>query len=152
MADDDTMLVALPQRPADPADEAVDGVPMRRLGQCELLAVTRDNAVWRVPLTKTGASTKVGVFIQMSGGAGPDGMALDAEGNLAVAHVGLGTVWLFSALGEPIRRIRTPQGILATNCAFGGPDGRTLYVTESQSGTVLKARLDVPGQRLFSHS
>ena len=117
-----------------------------------LLAVTRDNAVWRVPLTKTGASTKVGVFIQMSGGAGPDGMALDSEGNLAVAHVGLGTVWLFSALGEPIRRIRTPQGILPTNCAFGGPDGRTLYITESQSGTVLKVRLDVPGRPLFSHS
>ena len=116
------------------------------------LAVTRDNAVWRVPLTKSGAATKVGVFIQLSGGAGPDGLALDADGNLAVAHVGLGSVWIFSATGEPLRRIRAPQGVLTTNCAFGGPDGRTLFITESQSGTILSARMDVPGQALFSHS
>ena len=65
------------------------------------LAVTRDNSVWRVPLMADGRPTKVGVFVQLSGGlAGPDGMALDAEGNLAVAHAGLGTVWLFNRIGD----------------------------------------------------
>ena len=51
------------------------------------VAVTRANAIWRVPLTRDGHVTKVGTFIQMSGGGGPDGLAIDEEGNLAVAHV-----------------------------------------------------------------
>ena len=34
-------------------------------------------------------ASKVGLFIQMSGGhAGPDGMALDEEGGLVIAHLG----------------------------------------------------------------
>ena len=54
------------------------------------IAVTRHNAVWRVPLMRDGTVAKVGIFIQMSGGTGRDGLAVDEEGNLAVAHVGLG--------------------------------------------------------------
>ena len=114
------------------------------------LAVTRDNAVWRVPLMADGTATKVGVFIQMSGGlAGPDGMALDEDGNLAVAHAGLGTVWLFSRLGEPIARVRSCTGTMTTNVAYGGPDRKTLFITESESGTILAADMPVPGRKMF---
>src|SRR5258708_30127843 len=49
-------------------------------------AVTRANAVRRFPLMPDGGVSKVGVFIQLSGGGGPDGMALDSAGNLYVAH------------------------------------------------------------------
>lgn len=114
--------------------------------------VTRGNCVWRVPLLPNGSAYKVGVFIQLSGGlGGPDGLAIDQQGNLAVAHVGLGVVWLFSHLGEPLYRIRSCAGLATTNVAYGGPDGRTLYVTESESGSVLKAELDVPGRTMYSH-
>ena len=118
------------------------------------LAVTRGNCVWRVPLLPDGGTMKVGVFVQLSGGlgGGPDGMAMDREGNLAVAHVGLGTVWQFSRLGEPRHRIRSATGIATTNLAYGGADGRTLYITESETGTILTAQLDVPGLPLFSHA
>lgn len=55
------------------------------------LAVTRANALWRVPLLADGRVFKVGTFIQLSGGLGrPDGLAIDIAGNLIVAHVGLG--------------------------------------------------------------
>ncbi|MBV8777742.1 MAG: SMP-30/gluconolactonase/LRE family protein, partial [Alphaproteobacteria bacterium] len=64
------------------------------------LAVTRGNAVWRVPLHPDGSIGRVGIFIQLSGGMGPDGMAMDSEGNLAVCHVGMGSVWIFSRLGR----------------------------------------------------
>lgn len=114
------------------------------------LAVTRANAVWRVPLMADGRPTKVGTFIQLSGGlAGPDGMALDEAGNLVVCHAGLGTVWLFSPLGEPLLRIRAPEGLMTTNAAFGGSDQRTLYITESDTGTVLAADMPEPGRRMF---
>jgi gluconolactonase len=115
------------------------------------LAVTRGNAVWRVPLHPDGTVGRVGIFIQLSGGMGPDGMAIDADGNLAVCHVGMGSVWLFSRLGRPLYEIPSCAGHATTNAAYGGPDGRTLYITESETGTVLQARLDVAGLKMFSH-
>jgi len=41
--------------------------------------------------------------------------------------------------------------LLTTNCAFGGPDNKTLFITESKTGTVLKAELKTPGRRMYSH-
>jgi gluconolactonase len=116
------------------------------------LAVTRDNAVWRVPLMKDGTASKVGVFIQMSGGGGPDGMAIDRDGNLAVCHVGFGAVWVFSAKGEPLYRIDSPEGLFTTNCAYGGVDGKQLFITESKTGTILVADLKTPGRPMYSHA
>jgi gluconolactonase len=116
------------------------------------LCVTRANAIWRVPLMQDGTASKVGVFVQMSGGIGPDGMAIDVEGNLAVCHVGLGAVWLFSARGEPLLRVNSPLGPLITNCAYGGAENKTLFITESKTGSVLSADMPFPGRVLFSHS
>lgn len=122
------------------------------------LAVTRGNAIWRVPLASIGGLTvgrlglgRVGIWVQMSGGVGPDGMAMDVEGRVAVAHPGMGSVWVFDRRGEPVRRIRCVEGIRPTNVAYGGPDMKRLYITEADSGTVQTAELDVPGLSLFSH-
>lgn len=117
------------------------------------LAVTRANAIWRLPIMPDGGVSKVGVFIQLSGGlSGPDGLAVDEQGNLAVCHAGLGVVWLFSNLGEPLLRIQSCADVSTTNLAYGGDDRRTLFVTESRSGSILSARLDVPGLPMYSHS
>jgi gluconolactonase len=117
------------------------------------LAVTRDNAIWRVPLMHDGSATKVGAYVRLSGGGGPDGIALDEQGGLVVCHVGFGAVWLFSPKGEPMFRIDAPDGGLATtNCAYGGPDGRTLHMIESRSGTIFTARVPVAGRAMYSHS
>lgn len=109
------------------------------------IAVTRGNNVWRAPIMPDGMPSKVGVFIQLSGGGGPDGMALTADGGLVVAHAGMGSVWVFSSLGEPLYRVRCETGITSTNVAFGGRQNRDLYITESESGHILKARLPLPG-------
>ncbi|MCC2595438.1 SMP-30/gluconolactonase/LRE family protein [Pusillimonas sp. MFBS29] len=106
-----------------------------------LLAVTRDNAVWRLPLNANGGVSKVGAFIRLSGGGGPDGLAMDAKGNLAICHLGMGSVWIFNQIGEPIRRIQAPQGLLTTNAAFNH-DQTGLYITESETGKVLYAKVD----------
>ena len=113
------------------------------------LAVTRANAVWRVPLMRDTQVTKVGTFIQMSGGGGPDGIALDESGGLAVCHVGLGSVWLFSALGEPVLRIRGGVGPHTTNCAFGGKNNKQLFITTPEA--VLVADVPVAGRKMYSH-
>lgn len=110
------------------------------------LAVTRANAIWRVPLVKQhGLVTKVGTYIQLSGGGGPDGVALDETGGLAVCHVGLGVVWIFNKLGEPVQRLDAPSGTMTTNCAYGGPDRRQLFVTCGSQ--VLVANVATPGAR-----
>lgn len=113
------------------------------------LNVTRGNCVWRVPMDREGRPFKVGVFVQLSGGlGGPDGLAVDQQGSLAVAHFGLGTVWLLSQTGEPLYRIRSPLGLGTTNVAY---QGRFLYITESETGSVLRVQLPASGATLYSH-
>jgi gluconolactonase len=114
------------------------------------LAVTRANAVWRVPFMRDGSVSKVGTFIQLSGGTGPDGLALDVEGRLAIAHTGMGCVWVVDSRGEPVYRINSCEGLHTTNVAYGGNGNKTLFITESSSGTILAAQLDKPGKPMFS--
>ncbi len=111
------------------------------------LAVTRDNAVWRVPLMRDGSVAKVGCFFRSYGPSGPDGLAVDTSGRLIVANPGLGCAWVLNHRAEPVLVLRSPAGCGAslTNVAFGGAHGRTLYCTESVSGSVLRAELDWPG-------
>lgn len=119
------------------------------------VAMTRDNAVWRLPLQAGGGVSKVGRFIQMSGGIGPDGMALDEEGGIVVAHPGT-SVWRFDAMGRPTHCIGLPKELAApavcTNLAYGDADRRSLYITESVQGLVLRVRMDVAGRAMYSHA
>lgn len=117
-----------------------------------LVGVTRANQVWRLPLHPSGVTTKTGIFAHLPGGpSGPDGLALDQEGCLLVAHPGLGSVWRLSPFAEPLDRVVSCAGRSTTNLAFGGPEGRSLFVTESETGSILRAELPAPGQVLYSH-
>ena len=116
------------------------------------VAATRGNAIWRLPNPQEGSPTKVGVFVQLSGGpGGPDGLALDEDGNLAVAHVGLGSVWLFDRYGQPLYRVQSCRGRLTTNIAYGGPERKTMFITELETGAILRAAMPVAGKAMFSH-
>jgi len=128
-----------------------NGLVMNLDGTALYVAVTRANSVWKLPFNHDGEVTKVGVQIQLSGGNGPDGLALDEQGGLLVAHVGLGAVWAMDAKGEPRHRINSCAGLHTTNIAFGTVDRNELYITESGSGSILKARLGTPGKPMFSH-
>ena len=115
------------------------------------VAATRANAVWRLPLMADGSTTKVGLFIQLSGGlAGPDGLALDEEGAVIVAHPGIG-VWRFDRVGRPTHLVECPDGAMWTNIAFGGPANDELHIVDSTAGAVYVARMPCPGKRMFSH-
>ncbi len=116
------------------------------------VAVTRGNCVWRMPILADGSVTKVGMFVQLSGGlGGPDGLAMDETGGLVVAHAGLGAVWLFDRLGQPVARVQSCAGVLTTNIAYGGDDRRTLYITESETGAILRATMPTAGKAMYSH-
>ena len=109
------------------------------------IAVTRGNCVWRAPLIDDGSLSKVSVFFTSNGPSGPDGLAMDEAGRLIVANTGIGLAWVLNRKAEPELVIRSPAGTSLTNVVFGGPERKTLYCTESVSGSILRIDLDVPG-------
>lgn len=116
------------------------------------VGMTRGNAVWRIPILPDGSTSKVGIFTTLAGGiSGADGLAVDEEGRVFICDAGNGCAWVFSKFAEPIYRIRTcTTGRTTTNLAFGGSDNRSLFITDSSTGTIIRAELDVPGRKMFS--
>jgi len=115
------------------------------------VAVTRSQQIWRLPIMADGNVSKTGVAIQLSGGAaGPDGVEMDSENGLLVCHLGVG-VWRFDANMLPTHLVYSDGAHHhhLDNCAFGGPDRKTLYITEALSGDILMAKMPVAGKRLF---
>jgi gluconolactonase len=80
----------------------------------------------------------------------PDGMALDEDGNLFVAHYGMHTVQVLSPEGKLLRSY--PGGNLTTsNVAFAGPNMDQLYITgalaDEKASKGALWRLDLKGVR-----
>ena len=128
-----------------------NGVALDTTGKVIFIAVTRANAVWRGPLLADGSVTKVGAFRTFFGTSGPDGMAVDVDNGLVVAHASLGGAFYLNSRGEVTHFIRSPAGATVTNVAFR-PGTPKLVITESESGSNLEADLPAAGVALFSHS
>jgi gluconolactonase len=128
------------------------GIALDPSGRVLYVALTRANRIIKVPVLPDGRLSRVLNFIQLSGGGGPDGIAVDSEGGLAVAHPLLGAVWLFDGKGQPTLRVNLCSGVLGTNVAYGGPDGRRLYITEAETGTIQVADMPINGSVMFSHA
>ncbi|HEY1080711.1 MAG TPA: SMP-30/gluconolactonase/LRE family protein [Prosthecobacter sp.] len=75
---------------------------------------------------------------------GFDGMRMDVKGNLYITRHGKGTVVKLSPKGQILQEISLP-GSKPSNICFGGPDGRTAYVTEMENGQLVQFRVDQPG-------
>ena len=75
---------------------------------------------------------------------GFDGMRCDVDGNLYITRYGKGTVAVLSPKGEILREIDV-LGASPSNLCFGGPDGRTVYVTEVTKTRLVQFRVDKPG-------
>ena len=138
-------------------DRLVDNVPSPNgitLSTVErhcYVGVTRSQQIWRLPIMADGNVSKTGVAVQLSGGAaGPDGIEMDSENGLLVCHLGVG-VWRFDSNMLPTHLVHSdgPHHHHLDNCAFGGPDLKTLYITEALSGDVLTARMPVAGKKMF---
>lgn len=140
-------------RPSGQLDLLLDNVPSPNglvldvKERALFVAATRGNEVWRVPLQLDGGVSKVGRFATLGGVSGPDGLAMMEDGSLCVAHASLGAVFVFAANGEPRWRVASCAGKTVTNMAFGGADRKTLFITESETGTLLKATLPVAGRK-----
>ena len=71
----------------------------------------------------------------------PDGMAIDCHGNIYVTEHSARQVRVVTPEGKQIATIKVDANI--TNAAFGGDDGKTLFLTGA--GAIWKLKLDVTG-------
>ena len=74
-----------------------------------------------------------------------DGLRTDTAGNLFVARIRKGTIAVLSPQGK-LKREVTLKAKEPTNLAFGGHDGKTIFVTQRQGGFVESFRTDHPGR------
>jgi sugar lactone lactonase YvrE len=82
----------------------------------------------------TGTITEGRVLITVPEEVGaPDGLTVDAEGDLWVAIYGGGRVNRYSPDGA-LRDVLTVPAVQCTSCAFAGPDLNRLYVTTATEG------------------
>ena len=74
-----------------------------------------------------------------------DGLRTDRAGRLFVARPGNGTIAIVSPEGKILREVAL-QGKYPTNLTFGGPGGRTVFVTQVDGGFIEAFETDVPGR------
>jgi sugar lactone lactonase YvrE len=99
--------------------------------------------VWAFPIQKDGTLGEKRLLKKFED-HGFDGMRCDVSGNLYITRYGKGTVVKLSPDGKIIKEIDV-LGKQPSNICFGGPDGRTAYVTEVEHKRVVQFRVDEPG-------
>ena len=99
--------------------------------------------MWAFAIAADGA-IKVQRLIKQFPDHGLDGMRCDVDGNLYITRHGKGTVVKMSPQGDVLREIAV-LGTSPTNICFGGPDGRSAYVTEAEQRRIVQFRVDRPG-------
>jgi gluconolactonase len=100
--------------------------------------------VWRfeIQTDDTAINPKLWLDESMDPAPGiPDGMRVDKKGN--VYDAGPGGYWILSPEGKHLGTLLNPDR--ATNLAFGGKDGKTLYLTNHTS--LYQIRVKVEGLR-----
>jgi len=98
--------------------------------------------IYRYPVLADGSTGARTEFASLSG---PDGATVDCAGNIYWASYSDGKVHVFAPDGRALGTVSA--GANTTNAAFGGADGRTLFVTSGTWGDfgVYQVRLNVPG-------
>lgn len=125
-----------------------NGVGLAPDGSAVYLAETGPNRILRYTIAADGTVGPRQVWVQLSGGQGPDGLCLDVEGRLYVAQYGGGRINVITPEGDLLDPIPVP-GRNVTNCAFGGADRRTLVITDVETASLYRVRMRVPGLPLF---
>ena len=124
-----------------------NGVILSRDERFLLVAATRELRIVRYPILQPGRLGTGETFYRFDSiegtRLGGDGMTIDVNGNFYFAHFRGRKVDVVSPDGERLAEIPFPDN--TTNCVFGGPDGRTLFVTSGNA--VYAVRMKIPGHR-----
>ncbi len=134
-----------------------NGIVLRPGGKILLVAESKKNRILEYEVLGQGKVGKRRVFADLPAkdeAAGqvdnqPDGMCLDAAGNLYVAHYGMKQVQVLDPTGKLIARY-DGGNLTTSNVAFGGSETNTLYITgglggEAGGGGLFRIPLGVKG-------
>lgn len=111
-----------------------NGIVIRPDGRTLLVGESNHNRILSYDIIKPGKVGRMRVFANLPTKEGeqianePDGICLDREGNLYVAHYGMRQVQVLSPRGKLLRRYAAGN-LTTSNVAFGGPHLDQLYVT-----------------------
>ena len=90
--------------------------------------------IYKIKINKKNKIISKKVFLKFSPKAGsPDGMTLDKNKNLWVAHFHGGCISVFNSKAKLIHKTHFPAKNV-TNCAFGGQNNSELFVTTATKG------------------
>lgn len=119
-----------------------NGICLSPDGAWVYVAATRANQVWRFSsrLPQNGPPM-IGTFLQLGGGLGPDGLATNSLGWLAVAQAQAGRAYVYDALGDPLAEVRLPKGLWTTSVVFHPDDPTRLFITDAQFGAVFTCKI-----------
>jgi gluconolactonase len=90
--------------------------------------------VWRYELDKEGNLSNKKLLINFTD-HGLDGMRTDQQGNLYIARYGKGVIAVISPEGILLREVEL-KGRFPTNVAFGGNNGKQVFVTMQKRGAI----------------
>lgn len=125
-----------------------NGVALSADARWLYVAESRYFRVVRFPIREDAALGEMEPWCQLPANGDPDGMAFDRAGNLWVAQFGLGAVRVIDPSGRIARSVTMP-GKTPTNLEFAGKGLRTLYITEPETKSLYKLRVEAGGQPLF---
>ena len=97
------------------------------------VAYTGANQVYKFDVAADGSLSNKVLFASANLA---DSMCVDAGGNVYVGTSG--GLAVFNPAGQMVKTI-SPGGQIVTNCAFGGMDQKTLYITSRSSSTLVGA-------------
>jgi sugar lactone lactonase YvrE len=120
-----------------------NGIEVSPDGRTLYVNETVQRKVWAFTIQAGGTLSGKRLLIEFPD-YGMDGMRCDVDGNLYITRHGKGTVVKVSPAGKVLREVDV-LGSKPTNLCFGGPDGRTCYVTEAERGQLVQFRVDRPG-------
>ena len=90
--------------------------------------------IYKIKINKNNKIVSKKIFKKLSSDEGsPDGMTLDKNKNLWVAHFHGACISVFNQKAKLIHRIQFPAKNI-TNCAFGGKNTKELYVSTATKG------------------
>lgn len=122
-----------------------NGICLSPDGAWVYVAATRANQVWRFSSNlPTHGPPMVGTFLQLSGGLGPDGLASNSLGWLAVAQAQAGRAYVFDAFGDILAEIRLPEGLWTTSVVFHPNTPTRLYIIDAQLAAVFICDIPTP--------
>ena len=120
-----------------------NGIEVSPDGKTLYVNESAQRTIWAFTITKNKTLTDKRLFKKFED-HGFDGHRCDVDGNLYVTRYGKGTVVKLSPKGEILQEINV-LGKRPSNLCFGGPNGRTIYVTEVESTRLIAFRVDKPG-------